>query len=131
MALMFQMLIGNADREHVAAVFFGFHGDALGATVIGIGSLSEVLVQPREVFKCALLMNATSLVLAHNHPSNIAKASPPDIFTTLSLVHAGDILGVKVVDHLIVTPTGGFASFVELGLMAGRAGEPVVTRSNL
>jgi DNA repair protein RadC len=117
LAHVFSRLIGNADREHVAAIFFGLHGNPLGVTIVGVGSLSEVLVQPREVFKCALLCNATSIVVSHNHPSGSLTPSEADIACTRRLSRAGELLGVEVRDHVIVTPCG-FTSFREAGLMS-------------
>jgi DNA repair protein RadC len=70
------------------------------------GTVSESLVHPREVFKAALLSNAYSIIVAHNHPGGSKTASSEDIETTKILIKAGDLMGVKVVDHIIVTADG-------------------------
>lgn len=66
------------------------------------GTLDATLVHPREVFKAALLANAASIVLCHNHPSGEPTPSPDDIQLTRRLVAAGMLLGVEVLDHIIV-----------------------------
>ena len=116
-AVFFHRLIGQADREHSAALFLDSHGKATGASILGIGSLVTTPMPAREVFKAALLANAFSVVLAHNHPSGDPKPSRPDIRLTRSLVEAGELLGIYVLDHLIVTPSGEFASMREARLL--------------
>ena len=81
-----------------------------------IGSLSAAIVHPREVFKFAILANAASVILAHNHPSGDTAASQDDIELTRRLVEAGRIMGIEVLDHLVV---GGqvVLSFKQHGLI--------------
>ena len=64
------------------------------------------LVHPREVFKAAILNNAYSIIVAHNHPSGSTDASPEDCQTTRQLVDVGKMIGVPIVDHLIVSFRG-------------------------
>lgn len=78
-ALFFYKLIGNADREHIAALFLDCQGKPTGSTIIGIGALSGAQIHTREVFKGAILANASRLILSHNHPSNDPTPSPDDI----------------------------------------------------
>lgn len=79
---------------------------------IATGSLTGVLVHPREVFRQAVLEPANAVIFVHNHPSGDPKPSPEDVALTRRLVAAGDILGIAVLDHVIV---GGNAyySFAE------------------
>jgi len=116
-AVFFHRLIGLGDREHSAALFLDERGHATGATIIGIGSLGTVAMPAREVFKCALLANASKVVLAHSHPGGTAMASDQDVRVTRGLVAAGIVVGVRVVDHLVVTPSGEFFSMRESGLV--------------
>ena len=116
-ALFFQRLIGNADREHVAALFLNAQGKPTGSMILGIGILTGVKVHAREVFKGAILANAAGIVLAHNHPSGNSEPSEADIRCTRRLVRVGFLLGIPILDHLIVTPMGGFTSLYEAGLM--------------
>ena len=70
------------------------------------------MVHPREVFKDAIMHNAYSVVLAHNHPSGDSEPSEDDLTITKRLVDAGKILGIEVIDHIIITKNG-FFSFKE------------------
>ena len=63
-------------------------------------------MHPREVFKAALLANSYAIIVAHNHPGGIETPSKEDIETTKQLIAAGELLGVMVLDHVIVTATG-------------------------
>ena len=73
----------------------------IGVETISIGSLTSALVHPREVFKGVLINNAASVIFFHNHPSGDPAPSQDDIELTQRLKQAGDILGVKVLDHII------------------------------
>jgi len=66
------------------------------------GSLNTSIVHPREVFKRVLLSNANSIIFLHNHPSGDPTPSTEDINITRTLVEAGNILGIKVLDHVII-----------------------------
>jgi DNA repair protein RadC len=83
---------------------------------VSVGSLNQSIVHPREVFKTALISNAAALVLIHNHPSGDPSPSSEDIAITRRLKEAGDLLGIKVVDHVIVG-TDGMVSLLERGVM--------------
>jgi DNA repair protein RadC len=78
------------------------------------GSLDSTLVHPREVFKAAILANASAIVLAHNHPSGDPTPSADDLVLTARLVEAGSILGIDVLDHIVIGD-GRWISFVDLG----------------
>lgn len=88
-----------------------------GIFEVSRGTLNSSLVHPREVFKRALIQNANCIVLLHNHPSGDPKPSKDDIDTTKRLVKAGDILGIKVLDHVIIGDEFRYISFVEESLM--------------
>lgn len=120
-ALFFHKLIGQADREHGAAIFLNAKGEPTGSTILSVGGLTFIPLPAREVFKSALMANALSIVLGHNHPSNNPRPSPRDVQTTGALIAAGDLLGVRVLDHIIVTPDGQFTSMLEAGLLSAPA----------
>lgn len=90
-------------EEHFVTLHLNVRMQIIGYHLVSQGTVSSSLVHPREVFKAALLSNASSVVLAHNHPSGSPLASPDDISTTKQLIAAGKIMGVDVIDHLIVT----------------------------
>lgn len=83
---------------------------------VTVGLLDASQVHPREVFADPITDRAASVILAHNHPSGALEASPEDIALTKRLVKAGELLGIKVLDHLIVT-SSGFVSLKQEGVM--------------
>jgi DNA repair protein RadC len=87
---------------------------AMGWHVVSRGTLTASLVHPREVFRAAIIENAASIILVHNHPSGNAKPSNEDRSVTKRIAAAGRLLGVKVVDHVIVAEAG-YYSFLEEG----------------
>lgn len=72
-------------------------------TTIFQGTLNQSLVHPREIFAKALEDRAASIIVAHNHPSGTAQPSAEDLETTAKLKEAGELLGIKVLEHIIVT----------------------------
>lgn len=87
-----------------------------GAFEVSRGSVNSSIVHPREVFKRAILQNASSIVLVHNHPSGEIEPSHEDILLTNRLVEAGNILGVRILDH-IITGDKRYYSFKEEGMI--------------
>jgi len=83
---------------------------------VTIGLLDTTLVHPREVFAGPLKDRAASVLIAHNHPSGYAEPSEDDITTTQQLIAAGQLLGIKLVDHIIVTKLD-YYSFRREGLL--------------
>lgn len=84
--------------------------------LVSIGSLNQSIVHPREVFKTALLSNAAALILIHQHPTGDPTPSSEDIAITRRLREVGEIIGVKILDHIIIGD-GEYLSFVERGLL--------------
>lgn len=83
---------------------------------ISEGSLNQSIVHPREVFTSAVKESAAAIILVHNHPTGDPTPSSEDIAITRRLREAGDIMGIKVLDHIIVGD-GEFISFVERGML--------------
>lgn len=88
-----------------------------GLFKVSQGSLNASIVHPREVFKRALMQNSNAVILAHSHPSGDVTPSGEDISVTRRLQEAGDILGIKVLDHLIIGAGGRYKSFKEDGII--------------
>ena len=82
-----------------------------------VGSLNASIVHPREVMKCAILNNAASIIVAHQHPSGDPTPSKEDLEVTKRLAEAGKIIGIDVLDHVIVTYTGKNVSLKEKGYL--------------
>lgn len=83
---------------------------------ISEGSLNQSIVHPREVFAPAVRESAAAILLVHNHPTGDPEPSREDIAVTRRLAESGEIMGIKVLDHIIVGD-GEYVSFVERGLM--------------
>ncbi|MCX6153423.1 MAG: DNA repair protein RadC [Candidatus Kapabacteria bacterium] len=77
--------------------------------IVSEGILTSSLVHPREVFRCAITENAASVILLHNHPSGNPEPSKEDIIVTQNLKKAGDIIGIKVEDHIIIAGDSYFS----------------------
>jgi DNA repair protein radc len=84
--------------------------------LVSMGSLNQSIVHPREVFKSSLLSNAAAIILIHQHPTGDPTPSSEDISITRRLKEAGELMGIKVLDHIIVGD-GEYLSFVERGLL--------------
>lgn len=83
--------------------------------LVSIGSLNQSIVHPREVFKTACLSNAAAIILVHQHPTGDPTPSSEDIAITRRMKEAGEIMGIKALDHIIVGES--YLSFVEAGLL--------------
>ncbi len=82
---------------------------------VALGSLSEAHIYPREVVKTALLSNAASMILLHNHPSGKVEPSREDLALTGKLKEAAGLFGLKILDHMIIGSDGAYYSFSEHG----------------
>ena len=101
----------HSRAEEIVSMFtFNCKGMLLGYHEISHGAVSSSPVHPREVFKRALLENATSICLVHNHPSGDPSPSDDDRVVTKRLYEAGRLMGVELMDHLIIAPDGSFQS---------------------
>ncbi|MBS3942103.1 MAG: DNA repair protein RadC [Actinobacteria bacterium] len=94
--------VGFRDRERCVAAFLDTKHRLLGTATVSIGSIDHTFMGPREVFRDALLANASALVLAHNHPSGDPEPSRDDEMVTRRLARAGEMLGIDLLDHLVV-----------------------------
>ena len=93
-------------EEHFVSFHLDCKFNVIGYQLVSRGTLSASLVHPREVFKAALLANSYAIIVAHNHPAGSLTPSAEDIETTQTLIKAGRILGITVLDHVIVSHTG-------------------------
>jgi len=108
--------IKDKAKEHFKLILLNPRNKIIGISTISIGTLNASLVHPREVFKDAIVHSASSVVLAHNHPSGDPEPSEDDLKITKKLVESGKILGIEVLDHIIIA-RNGFKSFKEGGLI--------------
>ena len=95
--------------ESFAVMYLSRSNEVLGIMKVSEGSLDACLVDSRKIFQGALLANASSIIVAHNHPSGNLKPSTADIQITKELSRAGSFLKIKLLDHLILTSTTYFS----------------------
>lgn len=103
-------------KEHVLALHLDVRNREILQDTVSIGTLTASLIHPREVFGPAISSTAAGVLLAHNHPSGDPSPSREDREVTSRLARAGEILGIPLLDHLIVSESGHF-SFREHGLL--------------
>jgi DNA repair protein RadC len=96
----------HADRESLYVLHLDVKNRIIGVEEAGRGGLSSVEIHPRDIFKAALLTNAASIILAHNHPSGEIDFSEADLSLSRRLKAAGDLIGVPLRDHVIVAING-------------------------
>ncbi len=89
-------------KEHFMAVLLNAKGEITSLETISIGNLTTTTVHPRESFTQAVRKSAAAVIFAHNHPSGDPTPSEEDIETTKRLIACGDLLGVKVIDHIVI-----------------------------
>jgi DNA repair protein RadC len=106
-------------QQETKEYFIALHLDGKNRIVcfdiVSVGSLNQSIVHPRELFKTALLSSAAALILVHNHPTGDPTPSREDLSITKRLCEAGEIIGVKVLDHIVCGSS--YYSFISNGLM--------------
>ncbi|MBG0763656.1 MAG: DNA repair protein RadC [Tissierellales bacterium] len=99
-------------KEYFKIILLDTKNKVIDIITISIGSLNSSIVHPREVFLEAVKKSSASIILLHNHPSGEVQPSREDINITQRLIEAGDIMGIKVLDHIIIGD-GTYLSFKE------------------
>lgn len=94
------------EREHLVVFFLSIRNRLIRREVVSIGTAASSLVHPREVFRPAILHNAQSIIVAHNHPSGDPEPSTADCTATKVLARAGLELGIELLDHVICSRSG-------------------------
>lgn len=92
-------------KEHFVVLYLNARNQLIHKETISVGTLTSSLVHPREVFEPAIRYLAASIMLAHNHPSGDTTASDADLAITRKLQDSGQLLGIAILDHLILTKT--------------------------
>jgi len=106
----------DKDTEEFLIVLLDTANTVTGLSQISVGGLSSSVVEPRQIFKTAILANAAAIIPAHNHPSGNPEPSREDIRITRQLHEAGQIMGIPVHDHLIITESS-YTSLAERGVI--------------
>lgn len=113
---MIKEQLEGLDREQFIIACLNTKNEPTNISVVSVGSLNKAIVHPREVFKTAILSNAASVMAFHNHPSGETTPSQQDIQLTNRLYEVGELLGIKLLDHLIIGD-GTFTSLKEKGYL--------------
>jgi DNA repair protein RadC len=108
--------LGRARKEHLIALYLDAQNHLLARETISVGSLNTTRTHPREIFQPAIVRSAMGVILAHNHPSGSLSPSQEDVDFTRAIGRAGEILGIGLYDHLIVSEKG-YVSLKEKGLL--------------
>ena len=109
-------ILGNKQQEHFYCVYLDNKKRVIKDKLLFIGTLNYSVVHPREIFKNAYLLSASSIICIHNHPTGNTLPSKPDLELTKKLIEAGNLLGIKVIDHVIIGKNN-YYSFLENGDM--------------
>jgi DNA repair protein RadC len=97
-------LIGLTDREHFVCLFLNGQNHIVGAHIAAIGGQHVIgAIDSRTILRAGLAACASAMIVGHNHPSGDAFPSPEDLDCTLALMRGGEVIGIPVVDHVIVT----------------------------
>lgn len=107
--------LSHMDRELFCIVNLQADLTPINMNIVSVGSLNEALINPREIFKSAILSNAHSMMLIHNHPSGNLTPSTSDIQTTARMQELGELMGISLVDHIITGRNGNYYSFRDKG----------------
>ncbi len=95
-------MITDPNKEFFIALYLNTKNGILKQEVISVGSLNANIVHPREIFKTACMISASSIIVAHNHPSGDPSPSREDIDLTKKLVESGKMIGIEILDHVII-----------------------------
>jgi DNA repair protein RadC len=109
--------IATKQQEHFVCISLNGANEVIQKRIVTVGLLDRSQVHPREVFADVIADRAAAVILAHNHPSGDLRPSDPDLRMHSQLVEAARILGLRVLDHVIISRKGHF-SFEKAGLMA-------------
>lgn len=110
----------SRSQEHFWVVGLDIKNKILFIELISLGATNAALVKPREVFRMAIYKLAVKMILVHNHPSGNIEPSDRDNDFTDRLMKSGEMLGVKVVDHLIISEEA-YTSYKDAGILDGLA----------
>ena len=116
---LMRSVVAGLDREAFFVVLVDGKNRVSGINLVSLGSLTAALVHPREVFKPAIAGSAAALVLVHNHPSGDPTPSAEDVALTKRLCEVGDLVGIKVLDHIVLGEGNSFRSLADEGLLGG------------
>lgn len=107
----YKNLIGDKLQEYFYCIYLNNSKKVIKDKLLFIGTINQSIVHPREIFKEAYLLSASGIICVHNHPAGSTFPSSEDIKLTNKLVDIGNLLGVKIVDHVIITKDNYYSFF--------------------
>lgn len=110
---MVRRLLGDADREYLLVLPIDSAAHPVGIEIVAVGAVNQAAAKPREIFKHAILCNASGIIMVHNHPSGNTEPSREDLRFTDHMREVGEILGVPILDHIIAGENGEYQSLAE------------------
>lgn len=99
----FRSLPLSSDKENLVVFNLNAKNYVVGFSIVSTGTISSTATHPREVFKSAIISSSSSIILAHNHPTGDPTPSQDDLEITIRLIEAGEIVGIDLLDHIVVT----------------------------
>lgn len=103
--------IGDKLQEYFYCIYLNTAKNVIKDKLLFIGTINQSLVHPREIFKEAYLISASGIICVHNHPAGSIYPSKEDIKLTNKLVEIGNLLGIKIIDHVIITKDNYYSFF--------------------
>lgn len=105
-------------QESFGMILVNIRNEIIDHRTLYVGTLNQTLIHPREIFKFACERSAGSIILYHTHPSGSTKASNDDVRMTKKLIEIGNMMDIKIIDHIILTTDGlSYSSMKEEGLI--------------
>jgi DNA repair protein RadC len=118
-------LLAGFDHERFAVLGVDRRRRVIGSQVLTVGNDGFVIVDPRQVYRWALLHKADAVIVAHNHPSGDTTPSHQDVDVTRRLARAGEAIGIPLLDHLVVCGPHRWASLAERGHVPATSSAPM------
>lgn len=106
---LFKEKINNFNKEHFMVTSLDSRNKIISIDIISIGTLNSSLIHPRETFEVAIKNHAAGIIICHNHPSGELKPSEDDLIVTNNLIKSGQLLGIEIADHLIISKENYFS----------------------
>lgn len=119
-AAVLNALLYDSVVERIYVIYLDGRNRVKGAEQVSQGGLHGSHIHPRDIFRGAIVIGASAVMLGHNHPGGDPKPSMEDIELTKAAVATGEAVGISVMDHVIVTPSGAFWSMYEHEQMGGK-----------
>lgn len=123
-----KQLFTNSDREMLVVAALDAKCNPISLEIAAIGNINTCIVSPREIFKNAILSNAVHIMIFHNHLSGDCTPSSEDIAITKRLIECGDLIGIPLLDHIIVSDNTSYLSLREDGIVSFRTGAQAYLR---